>query len=211
MAKVKIKAKKKAAKAARTSVPKAAKKKAKLLKVKKLREARSNGSARIIKKAKPEKSVRAAKESSPALKAISAAPKGLTPELLQIRERLQHMLADKRNDIDREVHGASERDLAHINDSSDMASDAAEGELALRIAETETVAASEIERAIEKIDNGTYGSCEMCNKVIGADRLHFLPYVTLCIKCQELAEIRKREDEDELDDLAEGSDGDQDN
>ena len=45
-------------------------------------------------------------------------------------------------------------------------------------------ASGEIERAIEKIDNGTYGSCEVCNQAIGADRLKFLPYVTLCIKCQ---------------------------
>ena len=120
------------------------------------------------------------------------------------------MLGEMRRDIDHEVRGASERDLAHINDTSDMASDAAEGDLALRIAESETVEAEEIERAIEKIDNGTYGICEMCNKPIGVDRLKFLPYVTLCIKCQELAEIRRREEGDELDDLAEGAETDND-
>jgi DnaK suppressor protein len=149
---------------------------------------KSNGSARL-KPAKP-----------------PAAPKPVTGEMLQIRNKLLHMLADFRKDIDHEVRGASDRDLAHINDTSDMASDSAEGDLNLRIAESETVEAAEIERAIEKIDNGTYGICEMCNKVINADRLEFLPYVTMCIKCQELAEIRKRDDSDELDDLAEGVD-----
>jgi RNA polymerase-binding protein DksA len=136
----------------------------------------------------------------------NAPPKPLTAEMIQVRERLQQMLSELRKDIDHEVRGASDRDLAHINDTSDMASDAAEGDLALRIAESETVEAGEIERAIEKIDNGTYGSCEICNKTIGADRLQFLPFATMCIKCQELAEIRKREEGDELDDLAEGSD-----
>jgi DnaK suppressor protein len=135
----------------------------------------------------------------------------LSKEMLEIRARLQTMLSDMRRDIDHEVRGASERDLAHINDTSDMASDAAEGDLALRIAESETVEASEIERAIEKIDSGTYGVCEMCNQQIGADRLRFLPYVTLCIKCQELAEIRRREESEELDDLAEGSEADSEN
>lgn len=125
----------------------------------------------------------------------------LTPELLQIRGRLQAMLTERRQDIDQEVRGASARDLAHINDSSDMASDAADGDLSLRIAESETVEASEIERAIEKVDNGTYGLCEVCTKPINAERLQFLPYVTMCIKCQSLAEIRKRERSDELDDL----------
>ncbi len=142
---------------------------------------------------------------------VRVAPKHLSSEMLQIRSKLTTMLADLRKDIDHEVRGASERDLAHINDTSDMASDSAEGDLSLRIAESETVEASEIERAIEKIDTGTYGICETCNKVIGADRLQFLPYVTLCIKCQELAEIRKREDGDELDDLAEGTDDSENN
>jgi len=120
------------------------------------------------------------------------------------------MLAQVRNDIDHEVRGASDRDLAHINDTSDMASDAAEGDLALRIAESETASAGEIERAIEKIDTGTYGICETCNKAINAERLQFLPYVNMCIKCQALAEIRKRDSGDELDDLAEGAESDND-
>jgi DnaK suppressor protein len=93
-----------------------------------------------------------------------------------------------------------------------MASDAADGDLALRIAETETVEAGEIERAIEKIDSGTYGYCEICNKAINPDRLQFLPYVTMCVRCQELAEIRKRERPEELEDLAtEGGEPDAEN
>lgn len=159
-----------------------------------------------IRKSKPEKAEKTngSKPSKP------VAPKPLTPELIAIRGRLMTMLSEIRKDIDHEVRGASERDLAHINDTSDMASDSAEGDLSLRIAESETAEAGEIERAIEKVDNGTYGICEVCNKAIGADRLQFLPYVTMCIKCQELAEIRKRESGDELDDLAEGSDSDND-
>jgi RNA polymerase-binding protein DksA len=136
----------------------------------------------------------------------------ITPELLQIRARLQSMLDQRRQDIDQEVRGASARDMAHINDTSDMASDAADGDLALRIAESETVEASEIERAIEKVDTGTYGLCEVCNKPINAERLQFLPYVTQCIKCQSLSELRKRDKRDELDDLnAEGGDMDAEN
>ena len=157
------------------------------------------------------------RESEPTVRVIErkapakpAAPIKITKEMLEIRARLQTMLGEMRRDIDHEVRGASERDLAHINDTSDMASDAAEGDLALRIAESETVEAEEIERAIEKIDNGTYGICEMCNKPIGVDRIKFLPYVTLCIKCQELSEIRRRDDGDELDDLAEGAETDND-
>lgn len=129
-------------------------------------------------------------------------PKKLSAEMLQIREKLISLLADFRKEIDHEIRGASERDLAHINDTSDMATDAAEGDLALRIAESETVEAAEVERAIEKIDMGTYGHCELCNTRIPIERLQVLPFATQCVKCQELADIRKRaRGGDELDDL----------
>jgi RNA polymerase-binding protein DksA len=163
----------------------------------------------LLRPTKVSKTNGSSKSEEPVVKA--GPPKPLTAEMKQIRVRLMQMLVDLRKDIDHEVRVGSERDLAHINDTSDMASDSAEGDLALRIAESETVEAGEIERAIEKIDNGTYGSCEVCNKPINAERLQFLPFATLCIKCQELAEIRKREEGDELDDLAEGSDDSENN
>ena len=165
----------------------------------------------VAKIVKPSKPVKSESKAEPKVAKAPTPPKNLTQEMLQIRGRLVQMLSDMRKDIEHEVRGASDRDVAHINDTSDMATDAAEGDLALRIAESETVEASEIERAIEKVDNGTYGICEVCNKAIGVDRLQFLPYVTMCIKCQELAEIRKREEGDELDDLAEGTDDSENN
>ncbi len=170
---------------------------------------KSSKKPKVVALKKLKKSMSPAKPAK--AKATRSEPVKLTAEMSAIRLRLIQMLSDLRKDIDHEVRGASERDLAHINDTSDMASDSAEGDLALRIAESETVEAGEIERAIEKIDNGTYGSCEVCNKNIGAERLQFLPFATNCIACQALAEIRKREEGDELDDLAEGSDDSENN
>ena len=138
-------------------------------------------------------------------------PKPLTKELLELRAHLMDLLSALRMGIQQEVKGASERDLAHIIESSDIASDAAEGDLALRIAESEGAEATEIQKAIDKIDNGTYGSCESCNRPILVERLRFLPFATHCVKCQELAEIRRKEEGDELDDLSEGEEASDDN
>ena len=180
-----------------------------------IKSSKSNGTGKKIKSssssvtsASASGRVKPAVEKKPKAELAGPVVKPITAELLAIRSRLTSMLSDLRKDIDHEVRGAGERDLAHINDTSDMASDSAEGDLSLRIAESETAEAGEIERAIDKIDNGTYGSCESCYKPIGVDRLQFLPYSILCIKCQELAEIRKRDDGDELDDLAEGAEHD---
>ena len=70
-------------------------------------------------------------------------------ELRDIRERLSALLKQLQTNIQQEVRGAGDRDLAHITDTSDMASDAAEGELAFRIAESEGVAATEVQKAID--------------------------------------------------------------
>jgi DnaK suppressor protein len=40
---------------------------------------------------------------------------------------------------------------------------------------------SKVEWALEKIDNGTYGTCEVCGRSIPLARLDALPYTTLCV------------------------------
>jgi RNA polymerase-binding protein DksA len=46
----------------------------------------------------------------------------------------------------------------------------------------------QIEHALERIDEGTYGLCERCGKPIGRERLLARPSATLCIDDQRLAD-----------------------
>jgi len=46
----------------------------------------------------------------------------------------------------------------------------------------------QMQRALERLDIGKYGICERCGKEIPAKRLEALPYATLCIEDQELAD-----------------------
>jgi RNA polymerase-binding transcription factor len=43
----------------------------------------------------------------------------------------------------------------------------------------------EVERAIRKTDDGTYGLCERCGQPISPERLEALPYSTLCVSCKQ--------------------------
>ncbi len=49
-----------------------------------------------------------------------------------------------------------------------------------------------IERALDKIQNGTYGYCEICGIKIDRERLEEVPYVRYCIDCQEKVELEER-------------------
>ena len=39
----------------------------------------------------------------------------------------------------------------------------------------------DVERALEKLDEGTYGFCDVCGSVIGSERLETIPWAVRCI------------------------------
>jgi len=51
------------------------------------------------------------------------------------------------------------------------------------VADNLEVTVARIERAIEKLDEGTYGTCDNCGETIAAGRLKVSPASSLCIEC----------------------------
>jgi DnaK suppressor protein len=47
---------------------------------------------------------------------------------------------------------------------------------------------AEIEQALARLRQGTYGICARCRRPISAQRLRAIPYATLCIECKEAQE-----------------------
>jgi len=114
----------------------------------------------------------------------------------QVRVRLEQQLESTRHDI-REIddrvrtygadHGSADGADNHIGDDSDIVY---EQEKLLTVREELTDRRSRIEHALKKMDNGTWGVCERCGQPIAAERLDALPFVALCITCQELQDRR---------------------
>jgi DnaK suppressor protein len=69
-------------------------------------------------------------------------------------------------------------------DSIDAAYDSAQDEISSQLAEVESKELVSIENALERMEDGKYGICELCNEKIPMERLHALPYATMCISCQ---------------------------
>lgn len=44
----------------------------------------------------------------------------------------------------------------------------------------------EIDRALERVNHGTYGECEDCGSEINPERLKAIPWARYCVSCQEL-------------------------
>jgi YteA family regulatory protein len=82
-------------------------------------------------------------------------------------------------------------DLAdYDNHPADAASETFEREKDLAIDENMDNLLYRIDRAIEKIDNGTYGVCDRCGREISRERLKVLPFASFCIECQDIVEGR---------------------
>lgn len=46
----------------------------------------------------------------------------------------------------------------------------------------------QLEEALRKLEEGTYGICDECGKEIDDERLKIMPFATLCVKCQSKKE-----------------------
>lgn len=66
---------------------------------------------------------------------------------------------------------------------ADVATAMHDRELDYGLAENEQQLLSEIDAALQRIDDGTYGTCSNCGKEIQPERLEALPWAQLCIDC----------------------------
>ena len=105
-----------------------------------------------------------------------------------LNERLEELL----NEANKTVTVMTDFD-DNLPDPADRASLESDRNFELRIRDRERKLIGKIKEAIERIDSGGYGICEMCGEDISEPRLKARPVTTLCIECK-----RKQETEEKL-------------
>ena len=100
-----------------------------------------------------------------------------------------HQIAKEASKSQREAAGDISAYTYHM---ADVAGDHYDRELSLNIASTEQRTLYEIDEALKRIDDGSYGACLECGKPIPQKRLKAVPYASLCIACQRSKESRRR-------------------
>lgn len=71
---------------------------------------------------------------------------------------------------------------------ADIGSDNFEREFTLSLMQSEEDVLGKIEGSLERIEEGTYGTCEECGVRIPKTRLNAIPYADLCVRCAEKIE-----------------------
>jgi RNA polymerase-binding transcription factor DksA len=99
--------------------------------------------------------------------------------LPRLRERLLRELGDHVAEA-----SACKTAISTLTGQTDV-----DSQLEREIAETSEKRAEEaiadIEDAIARLDNGTYGACERCDATIPVERLEAIPYARRCVDCTE--------------------------
>ena len=75
---------------------------------------------------------------------------------------------------------------------ADMAADTYERELSMNIVSSEQELLYQIDDALKRIDDGSYGVCIQCNKPITMSRLKAVPYASMCVACQRTKEQKNK-------------------
>ena len=79
-------------------------------------------------------------------------------------------------------------DPVEVRDPEEWGRTSAEQDVDLTLLEMNANTCRRIDEALQRLEKGTYGSCEECDEEIPAARLQALPFATLCVTCQELHE-----------------------
>ncbi len=115
-------------------------------------------------------------------------------EIAEVRWRLSEEAAELRAEIDRAESDIADRLGDSVSDAGDDQADIGaktyerEHELALTYNARDLLA--QTERALARIESGSYGSCESCGEPIGKARLQAFPRATLCVRCKQREERR---------------------
>ena len=104
-------------------------------------------------------------------------------------KRFKGLLEEKRDEILKKAKQTLNEDMAldasDLPDEMDLASSEYLQSVTFRLRGREKVFLDKIDKALVKIEDGTFGMCESCEEEISAKRLEARPETTLCIRCKE--------------------------
>ncbi|NTU79730.1 MAG: conjugal transfer protein TraR [Chloroflexales bacterium] len=102
-----------------------------------------------------------------------------------MRQRLEQLRAELRTGRENLPAGEDSEiaDVGAGQHNADAATDTFIRERNLALQGNADDILAQIDAALRRYDAGTYGVCERCGRLIGAERLEALPYTAFCIEC----------------------------
>src|SRR5215471_8044825 len=112
--------------------------------------------------------------------------------LAKVREHLQDVKHKLLSEIDSELRAEREGNKDEGLDTYDLASEERDREINFILSDRERSKARNIDDALERMEEGTYGVCDACGLEIAEERLTAMPFTRLCRDCQQEQEREAR-------------------
>ncbi len=119
---------------------------------------------------------------------VKPAPETSTEGYDALRERLLQQKLEIVNMYKQDVKAGQESADDGTDDIVDRANNSYNRELMFSLSDGERQLVLQIDAALKRMDEATYGRCANCGQTIAAPRLEAVPWARFCIDCQELAE-----------------------
>lgn len=107
-------------------------------------------------------------------------------------EKLKQLLLQKREEVIGGVMQirASSQEMGQdgIQDMADEASNLYNQQILMSLNENQRKTLGEVDEALDRIEEGTYGICDSCEKPIALKRLQIKPFAKYCVQCQDVIE-----------------------
>jgi len=105
-------------------------------------------------------------------------------ELKKFKEQLIRLREELLSLVQKTTENEREYPSSEVGDSIDQAADSSARELLFELNHSERRKLEDIDRALQKIEQGRFGICEKCGDRISRKRLQAVPYAHFCIKCK---------------------------
>ena len=112
-------------------------------------------------------------------------------KLMKEREKL---LADvnhmREEELDKSQRNAAGELSGYANHMADGGTDTIERQVSLGLISNEESILLKIDEALKRMEDKTYGVCELCKEKISQERLKAVPYASYCIECRSQEESK---------------------
>src|SRR5713101_4871478 len=105
--------------------------------------------------------------------------------LTKMREHLEEMKTKLLSEMESELKAERESNKDEGMDTYDLASVERDREINFILSDRERTKIKQIQDALDRLDQGTYGVCESCGLEIAEERLQAMPFTRLCRDCQQ--------------------------
>lgn len=106
----------------------------------------------------------------------------------EIDDEIKHISDDTLKKSQKDASGDISGYTYHM---ADVATDNYDREFSLGLASNDRKSLYELNDALKKVEDGTFGICEDCQRLITKIRLKAVPQARLCVKCQEKRDKRQ--------------------